>query len=88
MLNLEKMGLKDFLGFGITRQPQQDNISASASTPDFYEVLGVLRSDSESKIKDRWIALANIYHPDKHGDVAKMAEINNAYNSIIKSRRL
>ena len=73
-------------------KPQDEN-----SNND-YEVLGVFYNASDKEIKKRWIELINTYHPDKiqaaGGDAseiaaatAKMAEINSAYEHIMKQRK-
>lgn len=64
---------------------------------DFYEVLGVFCNASDCEIKRRWKELINEYHPDRlqsqgaskqeiEETTVKMAEINNAYQSIMKNR--
>ena len=73
------------------RQPKSE-------TQDFYEILGVFYNASDNEIKRRWKELINEYHPDRiqaaggsKEDIelctAKMAEINNAYQNIMKSRK-
>lgn len=59
-----------------------------------YEVLGVDRNATDEEIKNAYRALAKKYHPDNYvgndlADLAaeKMKEINEAYDSIINSRR-
>lgn len=65
---------------------------------DFYEILGIFYNASDKEIKRRWKELINQYHPDlaqAKGATAqeieactlKMAEINNAYEHIMKSRQ-
>ena len=65
---------------------------------DYYEVLGVFYNASDKEIKRRWKELINQYHPDLaqakgasareiEACTLKMAEINNAYEHIIKSRQ-
>ena len=77
-------------------KPKQQN---SGNVRDFYEVLGVFYNASNSEIKKRWRELINEYHPDKvqargatvseiKAATEKMAEINNAYESIVKLRNI
>ena len=60
---------------------------------DPYEVLGVSRTASDSEIKRAYHELVKKYHPDNYADnpladlaSEKMKEINEAYDSITKSR--
>ncbi len=70
-----------------------------ATVCDFYEILGVMRGASDSEIKKRWRQLINEYHPDKvqanggsaeevEASTQKMAEINAAYEAVLKSRKV
>lgn len=72
--------------------------TCSSGITDFYDVLGVFYNAGDAEIKRRWKELINEYHPDRaqaNGasqeviDVCtiKMAEINNAYQNIMKSRK-
>lgn len=73
--------------------------ASSSNQQDFYDVLGVFYNASDCEIKKRWKELINEYHPDRamsNGANAKeieecnlkMAEINNAYQSIMKNRKV
>lgn len=70
----------------------------SATTNCFYEVLGVPANAADAEIKRRWKELIVKYHPDRLQSrgasveeiavsTQRMAEINNAYQVIMKSRR-
>ena len=70
----------------------------ASSLNDCYQVLGVFCNASNCEIKRRWKELINQYHPDRaqangadRGTIEaytlKMAEINNAYQNIMKSRK-
>ncbi|MBR4909816.1 MAG: J domain-containing protein [Clostridia bacterium] len=61
---------------------------------DPYAVLGVSRDASDEQIKAAYKELARKYHPDNYADnplsdlaADKMKEINEAYDSIMNSRR-
>ena len=60
---------------------------------DYYEVLGVSPSASDEELKKAYRELVKKYHPDNYNDnpladlaEAKMKEINEAYDSIVKMR--
>ena len=61
---------------------------------DPYEVLGVNKNATDAEIKAAYKELARKYHPDNYADnplsdlaEEKMKEINEAYDSIMNSRR-
>lgn len=61
---------------------------------DPYQILGISRNASDAEIKETYRKLVRKYHPDKYisnplEDLAaeKMAEINHAYETIVKERR-
>ncbi|MBI4128856.1 MAG: molecular chaperone DnaJ [Parcubacteria group bacterium] len=49
---------------------------------DYYAILGVPRSASETEIKSAFRKLAHEYHPDKGGSETKFKEINEAYQVL------
>ncbi|MEE8131637.1 MAG: DnaJ C-terminal domain-containing protein [Candidatus Paceibacterota bacterium] len=50
---------------------------------DYYKILGINKSASESEIKKAYRQLAHKYHPDKNsGDDKKFKEINEAYQVL------
>ncbi len=50
---------------------------------DYYKILGINKSASESEIKKAYRQLAHKYHPDKNeGDDKKFKEINEAYQIL------
>ncbi len=60
--------------------------SASKSKPknEWWEVLGIAKSASGKEIKEAYLNLAKIHHPDNGGDNQKMIEINSAYEQATK----
>ena len=73
--------------------------SKNATMQSFYDVLGVFCNASDCEIKRRWKELIVKYHPDRlqargasaeeiESTTLKMAEINNAYQAIMKSRKI
>ncbi|MBQ7288494.1 MAG: J domain-containing protein [Clostridia bacterium] len=59
-----------------------------------YEVLGIDKKATDEQVKEAYRALAKKYHPDHYVDneladlaAEKMKEINEAYDTIINSRR-
>lgn len=66
---------------------------------DFYDILGVVVNASDCEIKRRWKELIVQFHPDRlqasgasateiETATGKMAEINNAYQTIMKARNI
>ncbi|ALD66143.1 J domain-containing protein [Spiroplasma cantharicola] len=54
-----------------------------------YKILQVLPTDSDDKIRKAYLRLAKMYHPDKNKNVnakEKMAQINDAYDIVVKER--
>jgi len=81
-------------------------VLASANRPDngarvsalglAYEDIGVHETDSEEAIREIYLGLARIYHPDKYvrsGDLSqrqktfRIAQINASYDTIMRSRK-
>ena len=61
---------------------------------DPYQILGISRNATDEEVKNAYRNLAKKYHPDSYGDnpladVAeeKMQEINEAYDSIMATRK-
>lgn len=84
--------------FDVIRQSFESKTQTSSNVRDFYQVLGIFCNASDVEIKNRWKELINIYHPDRvqangasveelEKTTIKMAEINNAYQNIMKSRK-
>jgi DnaJ like chaperone protein len=66
---------------------------------DSYQILGIAAGASNEEIKQKWKELITLHHPDKvqaaggsvdaiHAAGLRMAKINNAYQSIMKSRNI
>lgn len=52
---------------------------------DLYKILGVKEDASEEEIRERWVELTKLYHPDRGEDIAsdeKIREINEAYQVL------
>lgn len=71
----------------------------SSPLQDFYDILGVMVNASDCEIKRKWKELIVQYHPDRlqasgatadeiEAATSKMAEINNAYQTIMKARSI
>lgn len=84
--------------FDVIRQSFESKTQTTSNVRDFYQVLGIFCNASDVEVKTRWKELINIYHPDRvqangasveelEKTTIKMAEINNAYQNIMKSRK-
>lgn len=52
-----------------------------------YETLGVPPSASNVEIRDAYVALARVHHPDAGGNEDVMAELNRAYTTLKNDRK-
>ncbi len=59
----------------------------TATTPDYYKILGVSRTASANDIKKAFRKLARTHHPDAGGDEAKFKEINEAYEVLSDEKK-
>ena len=53
-----------------------------------YQVLWLRTGASMDEVKKAYRSLALKHHPDRGGDPAKMVEINEAYESLMKNKAL
>lgn len=53
---------------------------------DPYRMLGVSKTDSPERIRERYRELAVANHPDRGGSIEKMRQINDAYERIALHR--
>ena len=58
-----------------------------ATTPDYYQTLGVPRTATADEIKKAFRKLARTHHPDAGGDEAKFKEINEAYEVLSDEKK-
>jgi len=49
---------------------------------DYYKLLGLPAAATAAEIKARYRALSKLHHPDRGGDQAEMAQINQAYGVL------
>jgi curved DNA-binding protein len=49
---------------------------------DYYDILGVSRTASESELKKAYKKQAMKHHPDKGGDASKFQQVNEAYETL------
>lgn len=56
-------------------------LPAPSEAKEWWEVLGVPRHANQDEIKAAYRRLASEHHPDRGGDAARMAQINDAYRT-------
>lgn len=54
---------------------------------DYYQILGVSKSATDSDVKSAFRKLAREHHPDKGGDAEKFKQINEAYQVLSDSQK-
>lgn len=52
-----------------------------------YQTLGVTPDATTQEIREAFIRLAEIHHPDKGGDGSVMADLNRAYTTLKNERK-
>ncbi|MEH1010384.1 J domain-containing protein [Campylobacter concisus] len=70
-----------------TRSKTRPNLKVALALWQIYleenfEILGCSNSDSFETVRDSYLALAKIYHPDRHSN--KSESIKNEYNAKFK----
>tara|TARA_B100001105_G_C22399440_1_gene448567 strand:+ start:3372 stop:3965 length:594 start_codon:yes stop_codon:yes gene_type:complete len=58
-------------------------LPAPGAARSWWEVLGVPAGATPTEIRDAYRRLASQHHPDRGGDPARMAEINDAYRKAL-----
>lgn len=54
---------------------------------DYYSILGINRNAEPEVIKAAYTAMAKKYHPDNYGNLERMKEINEAYETLSNNER-
>ena len=49
---------------------------------DYYDILGVDKTASDSELKKAYKKQSMQHHPDRGGDEAKFKEVNEAYSAL------
>lgn len=62
------------------------NAGANKAVPNPYKDLGISETASDADIKKAWLKLVRANHPDAGGDPRKAAQINAAYEEILRRR--
>jgi DnaJ family protein A protein 2 len=60
----------------------ENEIMQNIRSDNFYTRLGVLKNASASEIKEAYLKLAVIYHPDKGGDEDDFKNLREAYEAV------
>ncbi len=59
---------------------------AALSVNDPYQTLGLSPSVTDGELRERYLALAHMHHPDKGGSADEMRRINDAYEKALAHR--
>lgn len=73
--------------FDGAEEKDETNVSNEVSLHNCYSLLGITEDSETSVIKEVWLKLAHIYHPDKKtGNSDHFRMLSDAYKSIMKYR--
>ncbi|AHI53218.1 J domain-containing protein [Spiroplasma culicicola] len=64
--------------------------NSTSIVDEAYSVFGLTKSATDTEIKKKYRILAKKYHPDRNPSIeaqAEMTKINNAYETIMESRK-
>lgn len=62
-------------------------LESLAAGDDSFRVLGCAPTDSDDRIRERYLALARRHHPDAGGSVETMQALNRAYERALSQRK-
>ena len=70
------------------RNEEEHKLAEKKSQADLYKILGVPRNAKAAEIKERYLQLALLYHPDKEtGDLQKFKDVCLAYKVLSSKKR-
>ena len=70
------------------KNQEEHKLAEKKSQADLYKILGVPRNADPAEIKERYLQLALLYHPDKEtGDLQKFKDVCLAYKVLSSKKR-
>ncbi|GMU63122.1 MAG: hypothetical protein AMXMBFR34_48850 [Myxococcaceae bacterium] len=72
--------------FGSVKDRLSRWLESLSAGDDPFRVLGCCPTDSEERIRERYLALARRYHPDAGGSLEQMKRLNEAYERALGER--
>ncbi|MEW6433772.1 MAG: DnaJ domain-containing protein [Myxococcota bacterium] len=72
--------------FGSVKERLSRWLESLGGADEPWRVLGCSPTDTEERIRERYLALARRYHPDAGGSLEKMQQLNRAYEQVLGER--
>jgi hypothetical protein len=79
-------GEEPLAAFGSVRERLSRWLESLGGEDDPWRVLGCSPTESEERIRERYLSLARQHHPDAGGSVDKMQQLNRAYEAVLGER--
>ena len=83
-----KEKLKEYKNKQKEQSDEEHKVAENKSQVDLYKILGISRDADKVEIKEKYLQLALLYHPDKEtGDLQKFKDVCLAYKVLSSKKR-